>query len=118
MTDQRSWTLGGAFRPPALPDGAVERPPLTARIDAAARGALTLVVAPAGWGKTTALAQWAHARGDAVAWIAVASGATAATAVDLLVGAIGSLGADVGDSPSAAGNALGEPLRAFLVERL
>ncbi|HEY1737803.1 MAG TPA: hypothetical protein VGI86_03795, partial [Acidimicrobiia bacterium] len=49
----------------------VARPQLTARITAAVRGSLTVVVAPAGWGKTIAVAQWARTRPADVTWIDV-----------------------------------------------
>ncbi len=41
---------------------------LLARLDAAVRGTLTFVVAPAGWGKTVTLAQWARKHEPAVRW--------------------------------------------------
>jgi LuxR family maltose regulon positive regulatory protein len=51
-----------ALRPP---DGLVERPRLTARIARSAR--LTLITAPAGYGKTTLAAQWVAGQGDCAA---------------------------------------------------
>jgi LuxR family maltose regulon positive regulatory protein len=53
---------------PDLPPGYVIRDRVAAQLDAAVRAPLTLVTAPAGWGKTAALASWAttvSARGDA-----------------------------------------------------
>src|SRR5947209_3987375 len=45
----------------------VMRPRLTQQMNAAMRGALTLIVAPAGWGKTTLLGAW-HAEASRSAW--------------------------------------------------
>jgi LuxR family maltose regulon positive regulatory protein len=42
----------------AVPDAFVERPRLGERLDAGVRGAVTLLSAPAGWGKTTLLGSW------------------------------------------------------------
>jgi LuxR family maltose regulon positive regulatory protein len=47
----------------------VDRPRVRARLDAATRGVLTLVAAPAGWGKTTAVAAWAAVVDRPVTWI-------------------------------------------------
>ncbi|WP_213450142.1 LuxR C-terminal-related transcriptional regulator [Rhizomonospora bruguierae] len=44
---------------PPLPDGTLIRPRLHERLDAGARGAVTLLAAPAGWGKTVLLTGWA-----------------------------------------------------------
>jgi LuxR family maltose regulon positive regulatory protein len=49
---------GARLRPVLLPAAAVPREALVARIDAASRARLLAVVAPAGSGKTTSLAQW------------------------------------------------------------
>lgn len=48
--------------PPRLPASLVERPHLLKRLDAALEHKLTLLVAPAGSGKTTVVNQWIHAR--------------------------------------------------------
>src|SRR5207237_9195464 len=45
----------------------VTRPRLTQRMNTALRGALTLIVAPAGWGKTTLLSAW-HVDASRGAW--------------------------------------------------
>jgi LuxR family maltose regulon positive regulatory protein len=52
-----------------------------ARVEAAARGPVTIVVAPAGWGKTTLVGQWARAHDGRVVWLdgATTDGATVAT---------------------------------------
>ena len=57
---------------PSTPAHAVDRPRLRAQLDGALDAPLTLLVAPAGSGKTVLLTQWAHARPDlAVVWIDV-----------------------------------------------
>lgn len=56
-----------------IPRHAVDRPSLRARVDAGAAAPLTLIVAPAGSGKTVLLAQWAESRpANSVAWMDVA----------------------------------------------
>jgi LuxR family maltose regulon positive regulatory protein len=45
------------------------RPEQIARLDAAARGSLTVVVSPAGWGKTVLCSQWATSTGKNVSWL-------------------------------------------------
>src|SRR5918997_4578164 len=47
---------------------------LTRWLEEGARRRLTLVCAPAGFGKTTLLAQWARASGMPVAWLALDEG--------------------------------------------
>jgi ATP/maltotriose-dependent transcriptional regulator MalT len=55
------------------PRYAVDRPSLRARLDAGITAPLTLVVAPAGSGKTVLLSQWVMARRDVtIAWVDVA----------------------------------------------
>ncbi|GAA0487739.1 LuxR C-terminal-related transcriptional regulator [Microbacterium aurantiacum] len=46
------------------PPHAVDRPGLRRRLDVGARSPLTLLIAPAGSGKTVLLAQWVHSRPD------------------------------------------------------
>jgi LuxR family transcriptional regulator, maltose regulon positive regulatory protein len=46
------------LRPPRLSPSLVTRPPLLARLDAGLDGKLTLLSAPAGFGKTTLVSQW------------------------------------------------------------
>lgn len=64
---------------PDLPPGYVPRARLIAQLDAATRAPLTLVTAPAGWGKTVTLASWARAGAAAghVWWLTLGSGAEA-----------------------------------------
>jgi len=49
----------------------VSRPHLVARIENHVHGKLTVVSAPAGWGKTTLLAEWAAQSAFTVAWISI-----------------------------------------------
>jgi LuxR family transcriptional regulator, maltose regulon positive regulatory protein len=58
-------------RVPPLPAGAVPRPRLLTRLARSQRTPLVLVVAPAGWGKTTLLTQWAHVERRPVAWLTI-----------------------------------------------
>ncbi len=59
------------LRPPA---GIIERPRIMQALDAGEGAALTLVAAPAGYGKTTAVRAWAAARGVALAWVTLDAG--------------------------------------------
>lgn len=58
-----------------IPPHVVDRPALRAQLDVGIRAPLTLVVAPAGAGKTMLLSQWAQSRRDLpVAWLDVGAG--------------------------------------------
>ena len=59
---------------PRLRPQRVERSRLSARLEQGAWGRLTLVCAPAGFGKTTLLADWARQSGRTVAWLALDDG--------------------------------------------
>jgi hypothetical protein len=50
--------LATKLYPPSPRRDLVRRPRLTERLSSGVRGPLTLLVAPAGWGKTTLLADW------------------------------------------------------------
>ncbi|MFI6266082.1 LuxR C-terminal-related transcriptional regulator [Micromonospora sp. NPDC051006] len=50
--------LASRLTPPAPPEPVVARPRLLRRLDAGSAGPVTLVRAPAGWGKTTLLVSW------------------------------------------------------------
>ncbi|MCM3885422.1 LuxR C-terminal-related transcriptional regulator [Frankia sp. R82] len=52
----------GNFAVPVAPSGFVDRPRLRADLDAAMARPLTVLRAPAGWGKTTLLASWSVGR--------------------------------------------------------
>ena len=57
------------LHPPAEPVGLLAREQLTAQLARAQQRALTLVVAPAGYGKTTLLSSWARRADQLVAWV-------------------------------------------------
>jgi LuxR family maltose regulon positive regulatory protein len=64
--------IEGKFHVPERRPGAVARPRLSERLGGAPRSALTLVSAPAGFGKTTLLTEWlAEAAGLPVAWLSL-----------------------------------------------
>src|SRR5215510_1235436 len=54
--------------------GFVPRPRLAARLDEGLARGLVLVSAPAGYGKTVALADWARRSGRPVAWLSLDAG--------------------------------------------
>src|SRR5262245_42203775 len=60
-------------RPPRVRDGLIERPDLLDLLRQGRERSLTLVCAPAGYGKTTLIAQWAAADRERVpfAWISL-----------------------------------------------
>ena len=68
---QRRPLLAGKTAAPLLPPGTVTRARLLGRLDEHGAGPLSVVVAPAGWGKTTLLAEWARrtSERDPVAWL-------------------------------------------------
>ena len=67
------------FRPPALPKTLVVRSGLRERLPVGAAGRLTVVVGPAGAGKSVLLADWAAARPAGVtAWYRLPVGAAVA----------------------------------------
>ncbi len=61
---------------PPTPQALVERKRLTAQLDAGARGKLILVSAPAGFGKTSLIAEWAFQHRDEylVSWVHLDAG--------------------------------------------
>jgi LuxR family maltose regulon positive regulatory protein len=59
---------------PALRPHRVPRPRLTARLEVGTAGPLTLLSAPAGFGKSTLLAEWIHQGGRRVAWVSLDEG--------------------------------------------
>jgi len=63
------------LRPPRLLSSLVARPRLLARLDTALESKLMLLVAPAGFGKTTLISQWLHDRQvGPLAWVSLDSG--------------------------------------------
>jgi LuxR family transcriptional regulator, maltose regulon positive regulatory protein len=59
------------FHPPSARPGIVPRTVLVERLLASQAAPFVCVVAPAGYGKTTLLAQWAERTGRPVAWVSV-----------------------------------------------
>ena len=73
LDDFESWLLQGKFEPQFSLVSQVRRSALLKRLDASLAGVLTLVVTPAGYGKSTLLSQWVDALkqdGKQVAWLA------------------------------------------------
>ncbi len=62
------------LRPPPIRPSRVQRARLLAALDEGVRRPLTLVSAPAGFGKTTLLAEWAGRCGLPVAWLSLEEG--------------------------------------------
>jgi LuxR family maltose regulon positive regulatory protein len=62
------------IRVPVPPAGTVSRTALVNRLRAAGAFPLVLVVAPAGYGKTTLLSQWAHRDARPFAWVSLDDG--------------------------------------------
>ena len=60
--------------PPQVRPGTIGRPSLTERLAKDDSHPIVSVVAPAGYGKTTLLAQWAERTGQAFAWVSVDEG--------------------------------------------
>lgn len=66
--------LESTYRPPGRRPGTVTRPWLTAILGDVLRAALTVVSAPAGFGKSTLLGEWLAERpadAAAVAWVSL-----------------------------------------------
>jgi hypothetical protein len=59
------------LRPPLVPPGSVRRPALIDRLRQGRSFPVMSVVAPAGYGKTTLLSQWAELDGQAFAWVSL-----------------------------------------------
>ena len=57
--------LASRLTPPVPPEPVLLRPRLLDRLEQGASGPVTLVCAPAGWGKTTLLSTWAQGERDA-----------------------------------------------------
>ncbi|MEW5871225.1 MAG: LuxR C-terminal-related transcriptional regulator [Chloroflexota bacterium] len=66
--------LGTKLQPPPVRPGFIPRPRLVARLAAGLHGRLTLVSAPAGFGKTTLLSAWAASLDQPLAWLSLDEG--------------------------------------------
>jgi LuxR family transcriptional regulator, maltose regulon positive regulatory protein len=85
------------YVPPPQPR-AVLRPRLTARLDEGLHRKLTLVCAPAGFGKTTLLSEWLAARPRPAAWLSLEEGDSDPTRfLAYLVAALRTIAANVGE---------------------
>ena len=63
--------VASKLRPPLIRPGTVRRSSLIERLARGGPGPVVAVVAPAGYGKTTLLSQWAEGNGQAFAWVSV-----------------------------------------------
>jgi LuxR family maltose regulon positive regulatory protein len=66
--------LATKLRVPRPPPGFVARPRLVDRLDDGLARELTLISAPAGFGKTALLAEWSHRRERLVGWLSLDAG--------------------------------------------
>lgn len=71
MREREDILLRTKISVPAARDQHVVRSRLVGRLAASAAGRLSIVCAPAGFGKTTLLGQWARTSGRAVAWLSL-----------------------------------------------
>ncbi len=69
--DQGIRVLSSKLAPPRLPNALVERERLLSALDGALSTPLTLVSAPAGFGKTTLLAAWGRRQKTQIAWLSL-----------------------------------------------
>src|SRR2546421_85103 len=74
QSDALTPLLATKLHPPLPRAHLVRRPRLAARLTQGMMGPLTLVSAPAGFGKTTLLAQWLAESGTPVAWLSLEAG--------------------------------------------
>ncbi len=101
------------FRPPAPQPGSIRRDRVSAEIDRAASvGALTVISAPSGFGKTTAVGDWASGL-EQTAWLALCS--SDADPARLTHGVVNALlvGAERAGRPLALSRDLDDPWRAY-----
>lgn len=110
------------FHPPLYRVELLPRTQLRRRLDAALRHPLTAIAAPAGYGKTSVLAQWRSdqlERGNDVAWLSIVEdGAEAQTLVSDLVLAITHAGRSLGRLAGLAEEGLSDLPTALVVDRL
>ena len=66
--------IEGKLLRPLLRPGTIVRPGLVERLARDDSRPVVSVVAPAGYGKTTLLAQWPERSGQAIAWVSVDEG--------------------------------------------
>jgi LuxR family maltose regulon positive regulatory protein len=71
-----------AARIPAFQEGFVHRPELVARLTLASNASLALILAPAGYGKTTLLAEWSAHDARPFVWVTLGRGDVDELAID------------------------------------
>src|SRR5215470_9159517 len=103
--DQGMPVFSSRLAPPRLPTVLVEREPLLSALDGALATPLTLLSAPAGFGKTTLLSTWARRHEAQVAWLSLEKFDTSPTR--FWVGLIAALRRCGGYAPSFGETALG-----------
>ncbi len=112
------WLIAGKLMPPATGPG-IARPLLLDRLDAGLERHLSLIVASAGYGKTTLAAHWHNrlrARSVGVAWLTLDDDEADATQfLCYVIHAVAGAGVDVGTLAAAATKGLAEiPARSAL----
>lgn len=99
LGEKRHWLMRAKLRVPRQQVSLVSRPRLTSILDEALGCGLVLVVAPAGFGKTTLLAQWresAQETGTRVSWVTLDEGdADARQFIAYMVFALAEAGVDM-----------------------
>jgi LuxR family maltose regulon positive regulatory protein len=94
------------YRAPDPPSGSIDRPRLLAALEVAtAQHPVTVVAAPSGYGKTTAVASWAASHAGAVAWLSL--GSADIDPAMLASGVVESLQVQSSRGPHASGAFLG-----------
>src|SRR5437660_11827252 len=96
-TEQGMMLLSSQLAPPRLPNALVERERLLTALDEALSTPLTLLCAPAGFGKTTLLSAWASRHQAQIAWLSLEELDTSPTR--FWVGLIAALRCCGGDAP-------------------
>jgi len=90
------------YVPPARLNG-VSRPRLFERLDEGLERKLSLISAPAGFGKTTLASEWVASCGQPVAWLSLDEGDNDPTGfLAYIVAAVQTIAADIGDGALAA----------------
>ena len=112
--------LAAKIRVPSVPGFAVDRPRLTRRLDLSGAGHLSLVVAPAGFGKSVLLAQWAAEQpAGSVAWLTIDErDDDPVRFATCLRAAVEAVGAPPGDVTQVVGPGLGDRALADLLGSL
>src|SRR5690348_18422824 len=83
---------------PRLRPNVVSRPRLLERLDEGLHGKLTLIAAPAGFGKTTLVSEWVKGIELPAAWLSLDEGENDLTSfLTYLVAALQTMGANIGE---------------------